>query len=379
MADNILFENNASALLAATIISTDTTIQVAAGFGDLFPSPTGDQYFYCTLEDNSGNIEVVKITGRSGDNLTMDSAADRGQDGTTARGFTLNVTRVELRNTAAVLEEMLQKNGGTMTGDINLNTNNLVDGQLTGSSTKILAGEIVNVPLRNASGVSTNEIAVPTSPGRATAGGSAILVAGDDLVQYLDVAGVITLDSATVGVKIPAGAYFQLEGPTAANYVRFAHDDTDLNITAANTTDINFPTGVVTRFQNTVNLADNSLVRPYIDDYAILHQSLTISGNAATLNYQLGQSAVIDLEAATGTCTLSVTNPPTNDGARYGEFNLKIIQGSTAREINWPTSFKWPGGTAPTLTTTNNAIDCVAGFTIDGGTTWYCTFAQDFS
>lgn len=378
MSDDLQFKNNASALLAATINDTATTIQVAAGFGALFPSPTGDQYFYCTLEDNSGNVEVVKITGRSGDNLTMDSSADRGQDGTTARSFTLNVTRVELRNTAAVLGEMLQKNGGTMTGNIVMGGNTITNAVLNGASTQVLAGEIVNVPLRGLTTVATNEIAVPTDgTSRATASGQTILCSGDDIVAELDTGGIITLDSATLGVVIPAGAYFKITGATAANYVQLAHDDTDLNITAANTTDINFPSGVISKFQGTVNLADNSLVQPLIDDYAVVHQSLTITANAATLDYTSGQSAVIDLEAATGTVTFSVTNPPGT--GNYGEFNLKVIQGSTAREITWPGSFKWPSGNAPTLTTTDNAVDAVAGFTIDGGTTWYCTFAQDFS
>jgi len=56
---NIVFTNNASALLAASIVPADTTMQVAVGFGDLFPVVTAPQYAYATLEDNAGELEVV--------------------------------------------------------------------------------------------------------------------------------------------------------------------------------------------------------------------------------------------------------------------------------------------------------------------------------
>jgi hypothetical protein len=371
MADNILFTNNASALLAATITAVDTTVQVASGFGALFPSPSGGKFFYATLEDDSGNIEIVQCTSRTGDNLTVVRAAD----GTTAQAFTLNVTRVELRAVKIVLDEFLQKNGGTLTGNLDFNGNNAVDAVLTGANTQILAGEIVNVPIRNAAGVSANEIAVPVSPGRATVGGAAILATGDDIVAELDAGGIITLDSATVGVKIPAGAYLRIQDSDDNSWLNVSHDGTDFNFVFENTTEVNWDTKL--KMAADLQMTDNFIIRPVFDDYAILHQVLTISGNAATLNYSSGQSAIMDLQAASGAVTLTLTNPPATGS--YGEFSLKIIQGSTARTVTWPGSFKWPDGTAPTLTTTDDAVDVVSGFTIDGGTTWYVTFAQDFS
>lgn len=371
MSDNILFTNNASALLAATISDADTTVQVASGFGALFPSPSGAQFFYATLEDDSGDIEIVKCTSRTGDNLTV----VRAQDGTTAQAFTLTVTRVELRALKIVMEEFLQKNGGTMTGVLDMNGLGITDAVLSGAATQILNGEIVNVPIRNAAGVSTNEIAVPVSPGRATVGGAAILATGDDIVAELDVAGVITLDSATVGVKIPSAAYLRIQDSDDDAWLEASHDGTDFNFAFTGTTEVNWD--AILKMSANLNMVDNSIIKPLLDDYAVLHQVLTISGNSTTLNYQLGQSAVMDLQEGTGTVTFAVSNPPAT--GNYGEFNVKILQGSTAREITWPGSFKWPDGEAPTLSTSNNAVDIVSGFTIDGGTTWYVTFAQAFS
>lgn len=135
MAD-ILFSNNASALLAASISDSDTTIQVASGFGANFPSPTGGQYFMATLEDNAGDVEIVKCTARTGDNLTV----VRGQEGTTAQAFTLNATRVELRLTKEVCEGFLQLSGGTMTGALAMGAN-----QISGSNVAFTGGSITGI------------------------------------------------------------------------------------------------------------------------------------------------------------------------------------------------------------------------------------------
>lgn len=193
MANDLIFSNNASALLAASIIPADTTIQVASGFGAVFPTPSGGSFFYATLEDNSGNIEVVKCTGRVGDVLTV----ERGQDGTTAQNFTLTVTRVELRLVRACMTELLQKNGGTMTGNLDMNGLNIVDAVLSGTGTKFTAGEIYGVPLRGATGLTSNQIDVPAGGGRATAGGVEIVVSTDPIVSQATESQLGTAEIAT--------------------------------------------------------------------------------------------------------------------------------------------------------------------------------------
>lgn len=380
MSNDIVFTNNASALLAATITDSDLTVQVAAGFGALFPSPTGGNYFYAVLEDDSGDIEIVKCTSRTDDILTV----VRAQDGTTAQAFTLSVTRVELRMTKAVMEEFLQKNGGTITGTIDFNEQTLTDPYISGANARMLAGQIVNVPIRGLLNTATNEIAVPVDgTSRATVGAVAILATGDDIVAELDTAGVITLDSATVGVDMDQdGAYFRMRGAFriafdgGTDYLEASHDDTDFNFVFVNTEEVNWDT--ILNMAANIQLNDNVLERAELTDYSVTHQALTITANAATLDLELGNSAVVDLQAATGTVTLTVSNPP--GSGSYGEFNMRVIQGSTAREITWPASFKWPdGGTAPVLTATDDAVDVISGFTDDGGTTWHATFAQDYS
>lgn len=53
---------------------------------------------------------------------------------------------------------------------------------------------------------------------------------------------------------------------------------------------------------------------------------------------------------------------PTNMAAGQLIF-LEIKQDATgSRIMTWPSTFSWAAGTAPTLTTTAAAIDCILGF-----------------
>ena len=84
MSSLVLWTNNASSLLASGITNTATACTVTAGQGALFPSPGANQYCVATLEDTSGNIEVVWFTNRTSDTFTI----VRAQEGTTALAWT---------------------------------------------------------------------------------------------------------------------------------------------------------------------------------------------------------------------------------------------------------------------------------------------------
>lgn len=103
-------------------------------------------------------------------------------------------------------------------------------------------------------------------------------------------------------------------------------------------------------------------------DNGISEESTTItsSSGAATLNMRDGTNFVHDL---TENVTYTFSNPASS--GKMSAFTLKVIQGATARTITWPASVDWPGATAPTLSTDNDAVDVFVFFTIDGGTTYY--------
>ena len=99
---------------------------------------------------------------------------------------------------------------------------------------------------------------------------------------------------------------------------------------------------------------------------AITEDAETLTGTSTTIDLATATNFVHDL---TGATTYTFSNPATTGNATA--FTLKIIQDSTARAITWPASVDWAGGTAPTLTATNNGVDVFVFYTIDGGTTYY--------
>lgn len=105
-----LFKNNAKSRLAAAIGAGDLSLDVTSGEGALFPaaSTAAGDFFLATLEDSSGNKEIIKVSNRSTDSFTI---SERGLDGTTARGFAAG-DLVELRLTAGFIDAL--KEGSIM-------------------------------------------------------------------------------------------------------------------------------------------------------------------------------------------------------------------------------------------------------------------------
>lgn len=103
--------NNGFSTLASGINNSVTTIALATGEGARFPSLSTDDYFYGTLIDTSNNLEIVKVTARSNDSLTV----VRAQDNTSARAFSTG-DRFELRPVAKLFEDISEMGGGATGG-----------------------------------------------------------------------------------------------------------------------------------------------------------------------------------------------------------------------------------------------------------------------
>ena len=95
---SIKYTNNAKTTLAANINNSVTSATVTDG--SVFPSLSAGEHFYCTFDDGTNN-EIVKVTARSSNTLTI----VRAQDNTSARAFSSG-DKAELRITAVVLEEV---------------------------------------------------------------------------------------------------------------------------------------------------------------------------------------------------------------------------------------------------------------------------------
>ena len=98
----ILFTNFAHSQLAAGVNSSATTIVLETGHGARFPAITGTDFFYVTLENAELVREIVKVTARSTDTLTI----VRAQDNTTAASWSAGAT-VALRLNAAAISFMI--------------------------------------------------------------------------------------------------------------------------------------------------------------------------------------------------------------------------------------------------------------------------------
>jgi len=87
--------NNASSIVPSTIASGDTSITVTTGDGAKFPILGAGEFFFLTLVDTNNNFEIVKVTARTDDTMTI----VRAQENTAAMPFPAN-SRAELRVTA---------------------------------------------------------------------------------------------------------------------------------------------------------------------------------------------------------------------------------------------------------------------------------------
>ena len=85
---------------------------MASSTGALFPTLTGSNFFYCTLQNTAGTtVEIVKVTARSTDTFTI----VRAQEGTSASAFASG-DKVELRLTAGEINLLFSgvvQGGGT--------------------------------------------------------------------------------------------------------------------------------------------------------------------------------------------------------------------------------------------------------------------------
>lgn len=105
-----LVTNNASATLSAGITASATIITLGSGQGSLFPVASGTSVFWATIVNSSNQVEIVKVTARATDSLTV----IRGQDGTTAFAFNVG-DKLELRPTAALFNAKLDVDTAALT------------------------------------------------------------------------------------------------------------------------------------------------------------------------------------------------------------------------------------------------------------------------
>jgi len=118
-------------------------------------------------------------------------------------------------------------------------------------------------------------------------------------------------------------------------------------------------------FNATVNMADNIINRPVLEDYGETVNAIgSIGGGTQDIDLTLGN--VVTGTVDTSTTTFTFSNPPAS--GTCGSFTLILTNGGS-QTVNWPAAVDWAGGVAPTLTT--SGVDILTFITTDAGTTWY--------
>jgi hypothetical protein len=97
-----------------------------------------------------------------------------------------------------------------------------------------------------------------------------------------------------------------------------------------------------------------------------LSTSPTITGGLLELS--LATYTVFEFQLTQNVTSITLSNVPT--AGTMSSFMIVITGDGTARTVTWPTSFKWPSGTAPSITSTLNKKDVFVFFSSDGGSSW---------
>ena len=131
-------------------------------------------------------------------------------------------------------------------------------------------------------------------------------------------------------------------------------------------TDSDYLTGGVVVINST-----KDLVNVRTANFAAEFDNGTWSGAPGkTIDWNAGQkqTAILGINP-----TITFTAP-----AGVGNFLFRVVQdGTGGRTVTWPASVKWPGGTAPTLSSGANAEDIVTFYY--NGTDYYGVASLNFS
>ncbi len=107
---------------------------------------------------------------------------------------------------------------------------------------------------------------------------------------------------------------------------------------------------------------------------AVQTPSVAVAFSATAMSVNCDLSNVF-----TTTLTANVTVAPTlsspNDGQTINWFLVQDATGS--RTMTWPTTFKWPGGSAQSLSTTANARDLLVATYLTSTGHWYANLVKD--
>jgi hypothetical protein len=334
------FTNNATSTLAAGINSSVTTLSVAAGQGALFPTLSGD-YFYCTLANVAGTVEIIKVTARSTDTFTI----VRGQDNTTAATWIAG-DKVELRLVAASLNDLPKLDeDNTFTGSNTIPLPVINNIKLGYTTTATAAGTTTLTSASNHyqrfTGSTTQTIVLPVTSTLTTGityaientstGNLTVNSSGGNLV--VTVIPGVTVQCMCIGTSLTTAADWD---PEYNEFASITGTGSAVLGTAPTVTN-----SLITTIRETSTISATAATGTINFDavtQAVLYYTTNASGNF-TVNFRGSGTVSLDTMMSTGQ-SLSATFLVTNGSTAY--YNSAVqVDGSSVTP-------KWQGGTAPT-------------------------------
>ncbi len=366
---NLVFANNATTSLAAPITTESTSITVAAGTGGVFHSITGNQYFYATLRDSATKSirEIVKVTGLSGDTLTV----VRAQEGTTAYAFSAG-DLIDQFVTAGTVGALCQSDGSAIYAIDTSLTAGAIVASISPGINGLVAGTTVMVKVASA---------VTVGSTLSLNGFGAYPVVGPDRVAITG----NPLASGAVGEFTFTGDAWQLIGALPTSPALTGTPTTPTAAPGTNTTQIASTAFVGTAISNAVLPAD---ANPLMDGTAAIGSSPRYARqdhvhptdtSRAPLESPMFTGTPTAPTAAPGTNTTQIASTAFVRTAAYGTFSP-----GASGYVKLPNGFIMQWGVAGTATTNPAPITfpipfpaaCVsvqatiAGYSV-GGSTFY--------
>lgn len=197
---NIKFTNFARSKLTVGISAGATTITITGASGALFPALTAGQYFYATLESAALAREIVKVTARTGDSLTV----TRAQDNTTALTWNAGDTLALRFNAAAIADTLADLSAGNYSGNLTFTgTGNRITGDFSNAT-------VANRVMFQSSTVNGSTLVSAIPNGTATAAYSqAYNSSAPDNAAWIGI-GINTADARLMSDRAGTGTYLPM-------------------------------------------------------------------------------------------------------------------------------------------------------------------------
>ena len=264
----LLFKNNAETTLSGGINDSVTTVPVTSAA--VFPTPDANNVFFATIDDGT-NVETVKVTGISSNDLTV----VREQDNTSAAAFSSGA-KIELRLNAKVLD----MGTGSLT-DLDGDTKIQVEESADEDIIRFDVGGSEKATL-NSSGVLDVDGGITID--NITIDGTEIDLSSGDLT--LDVEGDIILDANGADI------IFKDDGTEIG---RFSHSASDLKIDSAG--DIVFDASGAdfvfaddgTSIGSLFNSSTDFVIKSLVDDKDIIMQGKDGSSTITALTLDMSE------------------------------------------------------------------------------------------